>query len=193
MRILKPLGLFGVLLLAAAGIASASTVSYVVSGSFDSGAPETTLTAPDTPFQVTFTLPEDPVPFSYTSDFFEVDPTDAIYSLGGTVVPLSKADVVFWDTAISGLIDVELWHATDFVDLQFFGAQIFQGATSSPTLLLGTFPADGAGWVTDSLTGGEILSGQVQASATGTPEPVSALLVGCGVAGLLLLRRKLAA
>ena len=140
-----------------------------------------------TPFQVTFSLPENPVPFSSVSDMFSVVPTDPIYSSGGTDTPLSGATIKFWDNSQGGLFDFLFLSNR----LSFYGDQIFQGDPSNPTLLLGTFPVDPerSNYATDSGSG-SILSGQVVA---GAPEPISPFLVGCGMVGLLLLRRKLTA
>jgi hypothetical protein len=176
MRIWKSL----FLLLTATGIASASTLLYTVTGSLTNGAQT------PTPFQLTFTLLENPVPSHSHTGWFDIIATDAIYAPGGTVLPLSSATIDFWNAPNGGLFDIIFSGG----HLAFSGSQIFQGSTSNPLLLQGTFPATSASYQLGS-NWNAIRSGQVVVSNAGTPEPVSPLLVGCGVAALLLLKRKL--
>jgi hypothetical protein len=171
-----------VLLLAVAGIASANTLFYTVTGSLTNGAQT------PTPFQLTFTLLENPVPSNHHTGSFEVVTTDAIYSPGGAIIPLSSATIDFWDVSNGGLFDIIFSGG----HLAFSGSQIFQGSTSNPLLLKGTFPATFASYQTGTVWN-PIRSGQVVVSNAGTPEPVTPLLIGFGVAGLLVLRRKLGA
>jgi hypothetical protein len=170
------------LLLAVVVIASANTLFYTVTGSLTNGAQT------PTPFQLTFTLLESPVPSHSQTGAFEVIATDAIYSPGGTSIPLSSATIDFWDVSNGGLFDISFSGGY----LAFSGSQIFQGSTSNPLLLKGSFPAAFASYQTGDLWN-PIRSGQVVVSNAGTPEPVTPLLVGFGVAGLLVLKRKFGA
>jgi hypothetical protein len=130
--------------------ASGQNLHFNFSGTFDATAPTTTVSAPNTAFDLQFTLPQnissDPTFFS-SSTFFSVIPTSETYQLGDnapiTFVNIPQANNIF-EVAKSGSsggqIEIGGPYQQYFIFFLFSPTSpIYSGPLSNPKIIRGTY------------------------------------------------------
>ncbi|MCE2915644.1 MAG: PEP-CTERM sorting domain-containing protein [Rubrivivax sp.] len=184
----------------------ARAVPYQVSlnGVFDATAPVTAFSRPGAAWSMSFTIDSNPVPIpglpgtptlglSTTVPFSNSD-----YRLDG-VAGLQPVYLVLYSTpndgGISLFFDAGIFGspATSYEALETFGAQIYSGPETSPTIVPGTYASfnPGNAYSVQLVTGG-VIYGQGHTTITVVPEPATGLMLLAG--GLALgaaVRRRL--
>jgi hypothetical protein len=189
LHITKAIGvlfLLGFCLAVAVPPAGANSISYEVTGTYDPTAPITAVSAPSAPFTLTFTVDVPLNIVSSTADSFTT--TEPLLFSSGALNFTQSANVIFFNTAQSGLFDIEFMVGGTNYTWVLFGQQLFSGSTSNPTLIYGNFTVDSSKsffWVPGSMS-----SFPVSGTVGATPEPASLILVGSGLLALARLRRK---
>ncbi|HST09978.1 MAG TPA: PEP-CTERM sorting domain-containing protein [Terriglobales bacterium] len=199
------LGLFVVLLLAVQP-AFANSVNYFTSGTYlpfppdaaGNGTPTTPLTAPGNTFSFSFSVPL-PVSLS-ASDPLTCSPgcfttiLPISYSSGSVSVTVPGTAVVFFDSLSGGGLDINFTLGGNNYLFEFFGAlPFFNGSTSNPTLLTGSFFYGGLSFGFNGSPGDIVnTNGTITAtSPTAVPEPGSLTLLGTGIVVITgAIRRK---
>lgn len=188
------LGLFVVLLLAVQS-AFADSVNYFTTNTYGSGSPTTPLTAPNSTFSFSFSVPL-PITLLASDSVSFTTIVPVIYSFGASTVTVPGTAVIFFVSSLSGGFDINFTVNGNSYLWEFFGAsQLFTGPTSNPGLLTGSFfyGATSFGF-NDSL--GVLVTGPgtIVASTpiTTVPEPSSLTLIGTGIVVITgAIRRKL--
>ena len=113
--------------------------------------------------------------------------TTATFTEGGVSKVLPGTEVQFFDSALSGLFDVDFALGGNAFQFEFGGGQSYTG-TGPYALTAGRFPI---------AIGDVIKNGNLQAflyggrvTAVATPEPMTLAMLGFGLAGLGVLRKK---
>ncbi len=152
--------LTGITLLVSVGAANADTLQYMVSGQAGSA---------------TFYLQRNPMVTSFSSGDFYVTVNNGSLNLLGYSFSLPPYVLEFSNASTGGGFGFDLPNGADF---QLTGKQMFTGSDSAPTLSPGTFSLFNS-WL-----------GSVTVRVTGVPEPSTLLLLGFGLVGLGLLRKR---
>jgi hypothetical protein len=168
----------------------AGTLSYEMTGTLPFDAPSNAYSGPGgLPFEIKFDLPSQPVPFSFWAHGFKVL-ANLQYTLGGgPAIYVPNVPIDFFDFTYSGMFEIDVLPAalsTTDVGFSLIGPLMYSGTLAQPTLLAGTFPADGSS---------KFFVGGYQPNISGvvvqvlTPEPITELLVGLALLGLAVVRR----
>jgi hypothetical protein len=165
------LAVVAVLLLAGASTARAdSTIDYTVTTNIASEGYTFTFAEPGTITSLTTTTAVD-------------------LTAGGTNYAFPGATVQFFPLSSDGLFNIDFSYLGHSYEFEFFGAQSYSGSSSPYTLLTGIFPITGGDALLDGSPIAFINNGNVK--AVGAPEPATFGLLGLGLAGLGMLRRRL--
>jgi len=198
MRIDKIQGLFSVtcLLLCGAVRSQAGTIDYSVTGIFPAGVATTSVSQASTPFTLTFSLPSNPVPTSFTNASDFVVNAGATLHFGSSTVNLAPAGLDIFNTSLGGGFAVTYLNGSDSILFSFGSAQLYLGAEATPTLLTGTFtlplicgPIVG---INGTITGFDSPGNLTATASTGVPEPGTLgmlFVAGLFVVGAMLSRR----
>ena len=180
-----------VLMALASPLAFGGTIFYTVTDTFAAGTPTTSVSAPNTAFTFTFSLPDAPVPTSPNANAFFVQPASKLV-FGANTVTFSSTSFGFFTAGLGGGFQTgNLTNGPDTLLLSFASAQLFTGTTSNPAMLSGVFPLP----VSSSFAYANVNGTAVNFTATGnltavaTPEPSPAAFVGAGLSLLFLLGR----
>jgi hypothetical protein len=154
---------------ASAAFADGSSINYTV----------TSTALPGGPFTITFA---EPGTLSSLTTF-----TTATFTEGGISKVLPGTEVQFFDFASSGLFDVDFSLGGNAFQYEFGGGQSYTG-TGPYSLTAGRFPIAIGDVIKNGNFEGFLLGGRVRAVAT--PEPMTLAMLGFGLAGLGILRKK---
>ncbi len=191
-------------LVTATAPAWAETYQVSLSGQFDAAAPVTAFSSPGAAWSMSFSIDSNPIPIpglpgSPAPGFSTVVPfSNSDYRLDG-VAGLQPLYLALYSSANGGGIslffgDVFFSNPTVYEALETFGAQIYSGPETSPTIELGNFPSFNPDYPysVQVVTGGAIY-GQGNTTISVVPEPATSLM---WLAGSLALgaaaRRRLA-
>jgi len=127
-----------------------------------------------------------PVPLDFTATQFTVPFTGFTYILNGTPTGLTPEEIIFYKASEGGGFVVDMTVVDQF---SFIAPQMYSGLPWRPTMLYGTFTA-----VADDLdylmVDGNFVGTLAGTTLKATPEPGTIVLAGCGVLGLLAVRRR---
>jgi len=175
-----------------------STTTFVLSGTYASGVPTTSISLPGQNYSLSFTIQTDPGSLgSFVSggtDAFAVNTDITLAVTGLSPMTFTNMQVDFFDTLHGNDGGLDL--CTDLAcDNEWIigGSQLFTGTVSSPSTL--AFISGSA--TIDSTLSGYYINNQgpfpFGAPSSPTPEPASLLLMGTGLIGLgAFVRRKFA-
>lgn len=190
MKSLKMMFLAAPLLLLSGAVASASSTDYVLTGSgtWDSHAPVTALSAPGETWSFSVMFP-DPITNGIAQNSDDVSTTSGInfvYYLNGVMVSAVLTEAQFYTSAEDGLFDL----TTNVGTFDAYGAQV--DSNTAPTLLLtpGTYTGSADVNLSNFPTG--YGSGTFQIGVVPEPATLSLLAVGFFAAGFggMFFKRK---
>lgn len=170
----------------------AGTLTVSSSGMFSSGAPVTTWSAPSTTWSFSFNISSTPGVSNPDANGFDTTFSAFSYSLGGGSVATTPTRIRFFSTAASGLLEVNfvdgsMPEANPDTGFIFSGSQAFSGSTSSPTVLVNSYPSTGAffysaGSPVDSFPGAIVnITAAAGGGSSSVPEPATLALVTAGM------------
>ncbi len=178
-----------------AGLCHADII-YTFSDTFSASTPATTLSAPNSPFTLTFEVPETPVPASFVSGTRFDYVTPATLTFGANVLTFASLDFSFFAASSDGGFSVSLVNGSDSADFITASAQLYSGSEQFPVMLAGAFNVPvgaisrvdvgqvGQGSQSYFFTVDGTISG-----ITTTPEPATTGAVAAGAMALLFLTR----
>jgi hypothetical protein len=163
---------------------SAGSITISDSGTFSAGTATSTYSAPNETWSFSFTVDTNPAVFGVLpGDYFSAPFTGFTYSLNGSSLAITPANIEFFSLGDEGLFNICMISTSCNSGFYFQGPQMYTGSESTPTMLSGRFTSTalaintGAGYVTQPNT-------TVQAVDSSVPEPSTFLTL---VAGLLAL------
>ncbi|BDC51226.1 hypothetical protein F183_A35420 [Bryobacterales bacterium F-183] len=167
-----------------------SVVVYTIGAGFHAFAPVSAFTAPNTSFQLQFTVPQTPTPEAgiNASDFGLT--TDVRYTLGSSTVVYPATVLGFYRLQSSGGLYLLLFSGSDQFELSLGGPQLYSEPASAPTMLAGNWVFGGL--YTFYTIGGldygfpSSVTGTSVVVTQGVPEPSEGLLSAAAV-GLALV------
>jgi hypothetical protein len=172
--------------------AFSGTVVYSVVGVFPiSGTPSTTLSANGASFEYSFSLSDTPAVSSSDAGGFTVSNVPVSYKLNAIPFAAHNVGVQFVSSSGGpGGLSVLYANGPDFVLfgplISPGGPQLYTGATSNPTLTLGSFPIIGGFALS---IGGPLVSANAAVNATNAPEPATFGLAALALAAGGLVQR----
>ena len=189
MRFLKPI----LSLLVLSPVLCFADVVYTLTGQFDTTAPTTTLTAPNTWFVLSLDVSVPAAPYNWDANQSDIGAT-ATYTVGANNVSVFFPELVLWSAG--GLSGIVYDNSGDALRLNYAGPVLFSGPTSGPDLITPvSYPADPGSWEYYNAAGaiaggGSIVNGYVNPDPV--PEPASGLfaLVVVAAIGFGAHRRK---
>lgn len=177
--------------------ASADTIDFVATSTYDSTTSMSPLSVPGSTFTFTFSEPD-----TLTS----LDTNVAVtYTVAGcpTCSFSGTGEVQFFPQAQNGLFDIVVLNSVDSDTYlwSFFGPQIYSGSSAPFSLMPGTFNINdsstpppstfddslGAGVYSGTFTAGTVVA---TSTAAAVPEPSLLLLLSAGLLGLGSMRRR---
>jgi hypothetical protein len=172
-----------------AGSLSASNITIGAGGTFTAATGTSTFSAPDETWSFSFAVDPQPAVSNASPDnYFDVAFTDFNYSLNNSPVTITPVDIRFFSASQFGGFNICFITACSFFDdpangLEFEGPQMYQGSTSTPTMLVGDFTAAFVDEFADSIEYNQPSHQAIMATAT--PEP--SVIWPCVTAFLLAL------
>lgn len=195
MRIGRTPGLFSLacLLLCGAMHAQAGTIAYSVTATFPAAVATTTVSQANIPFSLSFVLPSNPIPVSFTANSDFIVNVGATLQFGANTVNFAPAALDIFNDSLGGGFAVTYVNGSDSILFSFGSAQLYSGTEASPTLLTGLFasplsfgPFVGINGTISGLTS----PGNISAAAVPEPGTLGMLLVaGLFVVGAIQSRR----
>jgi hypothetical protein len=184
--------------LLAAGLAastlSASTIVISANGRFTKTTPVSPFSGPGDTWSLSFDVDNQPTVYNVNpGNYFDVDFSDFTYLLNGDAVAIAPVDIRFFSGVEFGGFNVCFDVACSFFNSPEDGLeiedldnqQLYQGPTSAPTIITGSFPAHSFDLFVNSEDYIELDHPTiVSQTAVTTPEPSAAIPLG---AAMLLL------
>lgn len=126
---------------AACGIASASPLTFSVSGQFSNSDVSGMLVAPNGIFSLVFSVDSNPAPLTgtVTSLGFDVPVNGFSYKLNNSLVSATASEIRFNTLGNGGLFDVTFGSGLTAEEFDFEGPQLFTGSTAAPVFSAGSF------------------------------------------------------
>ena len=166
----------GVLIIALmfAGACRASTISYTVTGTYPTGVPTSSLTAPGVAFEFDFLIPLPATPTAGNASEFTMSVPVSL-TMSGSTLACGTPGVDFFAASVGGGLAIVCSLGSDNMAVDLTGPQLFTGGVSNPTLSAGTFaiPTSGATGISLNSNGSPtftLLTSQATVTAT-LPEP----------------------
>jgi hypothetical protein len=184
---------FAVLICAAS--LSASIVTISASGTFASGTASSTFSAPDETWAFSFEVDSNPAVSNVDlGNYFDVDFSDFTYSLDGSAVAITPADIRFYSLSQFGGFSICFTTACSFFNsptdgIEVQGSQMYTGSESAPTMSTGTFTSTYLDAYVDTVEYNQPPHQTITAAAVATPEPSTIPTIGAGLLLALAVRR----
>jgi len=150
--------------------AHAALLEVSESGTWGSGAPTTTWSAPNTTWQYLYFVQSNPsVSNVAAGTAFSPAFTGFSYTLGGSPVATTPTEITFFSLSSGGLMNVEFSGAV----FGIIGGQAYSGSESAPTILTGTYPinAEESDFAANDQTAQTLSGNVIIADANTAPEP----------------------